>query len=47
VSTTYGNRGFTRLPQHPCAFLRNATAADMAADDSGAYNRHDDVTAAG
>lgn len=38
VSTKHGNRDFTRLPQHPCAFMRNATAAALAADDSGRYN---------
>ncbi|KAL4425654.1 hypothetical protein ABPG75_009670 [Micractinium tetrahymenae] len=38
VSTKYGNRDFTLLPQHPCAFMRNATAAELAADDSGRYN---------
>ncbi|KAL4437974.1 hypothetical protein ABPG77_004195 [Micractinium sp. CCAP 211/92] len=38
VSEKDGNREFTRLPQHPCAFMRNATAAALAADDSGAYN---------
>lgn len=38
-----GNRGFTLLPQHPCAFLRNATAAKLAADDSGVYNTNKPV----
>lgn len=31
VSDVEGNRAFTRLPQHPCAFMRNATAAALAA----------------
>lgn len=31
VSQADGNHGFTLLPQHPCAFLRNATAAALAA----------------
>jgi hypothetical protein len=31
VGEKYGNLAFTRLPQHPCAFLRNATAAAVAA----------------
>lgn len=38
VGKKHGNRDFTFLPQHPCAFLRNSTAADLAADDSGQYN---------
>lgn len=31
VSTKYGNRDFMLLPQHPCNFLRNSTAAALAA----------------
>ena len=38
VSAKHGNQGFTRLRQHPCAFLRNASLAAEAADDSGPYN---------
>ena len=34
VSEADGNRAFTLLPQHPCAFLRNATAAALAARGS-------------
>lgn len=33
VSTQHDNRNFTVLPQHPCAFLRNETAAAIAAGD--------------
>lgn len=36
VSEKHGNKGFTQLPQHPCAFLRNATAAALAAGAAGA-----------
>lgn len=32
VSDAHGNSGFTRLPQHPCAFLTNASMAAIAAD---------------
>lgn len=35
VSEAHGNRGFTLLPQHPCAFGRNATAAALAAGSTG------------
>ncbi len=38
VSKKHGNRDFTRLRQHPCAFLTNATLAAEAADGSGSYN---------
>ena len=31
VSGKHHNSHFARLPQHPCAFLRNATAAALAA----------------
>lgn len=32
VSDNHGNRAFTLLPQHPCSFLRNTTAAALAAE---------------
>jgi hypothetical protein len=31
VSEQDGNNKFTRLPQHPCAFLRDSEAAKQAA----------------
>ena len=34
VSTADGNNEFTRLPQHPCAFLRDPEAARIAAGDA-------------
>ncbi|KAI3438688.1 hypothetical protein D9Q98_001108 [Chlorella vulgaris] len=39
VSSQYGNANFTRLPQHPCAYMRNASLVAIAADGSGQYNR--------
>ncbi|PSC68599.1 glycosyltransferase family 77 [Micractinium conductrix] len=36
VSATDGNRKFTQLPQHPCAFLRNTTAAEVASGGAAA-----------
>jgi hypothetical protein len=30
----HGNREFTFLPQHPCAFMRNSTLAARAASDN-------------
>ncbi len=34
VSKMHGNRDFTFLPQHPCAFMRNSTLAAQAASDN-------------